>query len=294
MKIKIPATSANLGPGFDSLGLALKLYNEVIIKPSNSLYIEITGEGSNKANIKKNNSFINIFYEVYEELTSKKDNFSFSFNNNIPFSRGLGSSSSVVVGAIASAYYLTKFKVDKDVILNKALDYENHPDNIAPAVFGGFVVSIVHEGKVIKIEKKLPNSISAVVVIPNKSISTQISRTLLPKEFSMQDMIFNLSHASLLSSAFMSEKWDVLSVAAKDKIHEDKRMSLMPELSQIRKIAYDNGALMSTLSGSGSTFFNLTYKENSKKLHEALQKRFDEFRVLELEFDNDGFIISHE
>lgn len=294
MKIKVPATSANLGPGFDSLGLALALYNETIIKPSDSLHVKIIGEGSDNIHIKKNNTFVKIFYETYKELTSKSDNFSFTFINHIPFSRGLGSSSSVIVGAIASAYHFSKLKIDKDTILNKALTYENHPDNIAPATFGGFVVSIVNEKKVIKIKKELPKEISAVVVIPNKPISTKISRTLLPKNFSMKDMVFNLSHSSFLSSAFINETWDFLKYGAKDSIHENKRMSLMPELFDVRKVALENGALMSTLSGSGSTFFNLTYKENSKTLYNSLKKSFGEYKILELEFDNNGFVIFDE
>ena len=294
MKIRVPATSANLGPGFDCLGLALAFYNDVVIKPSNSLLIDVVGEGSDRENIKRDNTFVKIFYEIYEELVGKKDNFAFTFINNIPFSRGLGSSSSVIVGAIASAYHLAKVKIDKQSILDRALKYENHPDNIAPATFGGFVVSIVNGNRVIKIKKELPNNINSVVVIPNEPISTKVSRTLLPKSFIMKDMVFNLSHSSFLSSAFMSENWELLKYAAKDKIHEDKRMSLMPELFDVRRVAQENGALMSTLSGSGSTFFNLTYKQNSKRLCEALKSSFGNFKVLELEFDNNGFVIFDE
>lgn len=291
MRIRVPATSANLGPGFDALGLALALYNEVIIEPSSSIKITVSGEGSKKASLFKNNTFVRIFYETYKELIGKKDPFSFSFINNIPFARGLGSSSSVIVGAIASAYHLAKLKVDKDVVLNKALVYENHPDNISPAVFGGFISAIIDEKRVVKIKKALPDNVSAVVVIPNKAMSTEISRGFLPKHYKMQDTVFNLSHAALLSAAFMSENWEILNFAAKDKMHEDNRMSQLPELFDVRRVALNNGALMSTLSGSGSTFFNLTYKKNSKKLSDILQKSFQEYRVLELEFDNDGFVI---
>ncbi len=104
--------------------------------------------------LKKNNIFVNIFYEIYEKLSGKKDNFRFIFQNNIPLSRGLGSSSAVIVGAIASAYYMSGFKVEKERILDEALIYENHPDNIAPATLGGFVCSLVEKNKVYSIKKR--------------------------------------------------------------------------------------------------------------------------------------------
>ena len=170
MKILVPATSANLGPGFDALGLSLKLYNEVEITRQNILSITIKGEGSSKSSIKKNNSFVNVFNEIYSSLTGRNDNFHFSFVNNIPFSRGLGSSSSVIVGAIASAYEMAEFKVDKKTILDRALFYENHPDNISPATLGGFVSSVVENDRVYSQKANLGDEIKAVVVIPNKAM----------------------------------------------------------------------------------------------------------------------------
>ncbi|MBC7197578.1 MAG: homoserine kinase, partial [Deferribacterales bacterium] len=142
MKIKIPATSANLGPGFDCLGLAIALYNEVSIKPASYQSISVKGEGEENVKLKNNNIFVSIFYEIYQELVGKKDPFRFEFYNNIPFSRGLGSSSAVIVGAIASAYEMAGIKASRETILNKALIYETHPDNIAPAVYGGFTSSV--------------------------------------------------------------------------------------------------------------------------------------------------------
>lgn len=124
MKIKIPATSANLGPGFDCLGLALALYNEVCIKPSSYQSISVKGEGEENAKLKKNNIFVSIFYDIYQELTGKKI-FRFEFYNNIPFSRGLGSSSAVIVGAIASAYEMAGIKASRECILTKLL-YMKH------------------------------------------------------------------------------------------------------------------------------------------------------------------------
>jgi homoserine kinase len=291
VKILIPATSANLGPGFDCLGLALGLYNEVTVKPSHYQSISLRGEGEDNVKLKKNNMFISIFYEIYQELLGKKDLFRFEFNNHIPFSRGLGSSSAVIVGAIASAYEMVGVKASKEVILNKAILYETHPDNIAPAVYGGFTSSVVEGSKVKTLQKILPSTIKAVMVIPDRPMSTAHSRTLLPKSYPMKHVVYNVSHASMLSAAFFSENWDALRVASKDCMHEYRRMKQLKELFDVRDVAYDNGALMSTLSGSGSSFFNLVKAQDAEKLASVLKSHFEMFRIEVLDFDNDGFRI---
>ncbi len=291
MKIIVPATSANLSPGFDTLGLAVKLYNETIITPASLQSISIKGEGQDNVYIKRKNPFVSIFHETMFELTGKQANFRFEFINHIPFSRGLGSSSAVIVGAIASAYQMAGLKVDKQVVLNRALRYENHPDNIAPAVFGGFTVSVVH-GKSVFVQKKvLSDEIVCVLSTPKQTISTAKSRTLLPKQYKMKDIVYNVSHSSFLTAAFLNEDWDLLKTAAKDALHEEKRMALLPILFDVRKVGYENGSLMSTLSGSGSTFFHLTYKNSANRLSNALKKEFSDFDIRVCEFDNEGFFI---
>jgi len=289
MRIRIPATSANLGPGFDSLGLAISLYNYVTIKPYTCQSISIKGEGSDKPRLKVNNVFVSIFKEIYEELAGKQTHFRFEFENNIPFSRGLGSSSAVIVGAIASAYYMADVKVCKETILNRALVYENHPDNIAPAVYGGFTTSVVVDNFVKTLKKDLPKSIQAVMVIPDRAMSTAHSRTQLPKSYMMHDVTFNSSRVGLMSAAFFSENWELLKYASADKIHENRRMKKLKELFSVRKIALEHGALMSTLSGSGSSFFSLVEKKNTQNLKKILKKSFPTFRVEIYDFDNIGF-----
>lgn len=291
MKIKIPATSANLGPGFDCLGLAVALYNEVCIKPSSYQSISVKGEGEENAKLKKNNIFVSIFYDIYQELVGKKDPFRFEFLNNIPFSRGLGSSSAVIVGAIASAYEMAGIKASREVILNKAILYETHPDNIAPAVYGGFTSSIVENGKVRTLKKELSEKLNVVMVIPDRPMSTAHSRTLLPKSYLMKSVVYNVSRSSLLTAAFFSENWDYLRIASRDCMHEHRRMKQMKELFEVRDIALKSGALMSTLSGSGSSFFNLVKAEDALKVATALKNAFGMFRVEIFEFDNNGFEI---
>ncbi len=289
MTISVPATSANLGPGFDTLGVALNLRNRVKITHSDFFSISIKGEGEDKLTLKKNNQFINIFYNFYAKLIGKKDNFRFEFYNAIPLSRGLGSSSAMIISAISSAYEMANVNLSKESILNKALFYESHPDNIAPAIYGGFTASlVVKDTKVVTQRVKMPPEVKAVMVIPNKAMSTLKSRTKLPKTISMQKAVFNISHASVMSAAFFSQDWEALRYASKDKLHQNIRMNAMKELFRVQKIALDNGAIMSTLSGSGSSFFNMVYSDDTVRLQNILKKSFPMFRIEILDFDNDG------
>jgi len=291
MTISVPATSANLGPGFDSLGLSVDLRNIVEFYPSRFFSISIKGEGEDNLKIKGNNLFISIFNDHYTRLTKKKQNFKFNFYNKIPISRGLGSSSAVIVSAIASAYEAVGIRVSKRRILNHALFYEPHPDNITPAVMGGFNVATIEKNKVYSQKKHLPDYLKAVVVIPNKPISTSKSRTVLPKSYSKENAVFNLSHASLTVGAFFNEDWEMLKIATQDRFHQRARMKTLPELFGVQKTAYESGALMSTLSGSGSTFFNMTYAEDASMVANKLKQKFPDFEVKILDFDNHGLII---
>ncbi len=292
MIIKVPATSANLGPGFDSLGLALSLENEITIKPSDFISISVKGEGAHKPGIKTNNQFVNIFYNFYVKLIGRRDNFRFEFNNKIPFSRGLGSSSAVIVSAIAAAYEMAEVSLSREAILDKALFYESHPDNIAPAVHGGFTASLVVKNEHVYTQKKeLPSYLRAVMVIPNKSMSTAKSRAKMARNISMQKAVFNLTHAAVLTAAFFKEDWSVLRVASEDKMHQNLRMNGMRELYQVQKTALLNGALMSTLSGSGSSFFNLAYEDDAPLMRERLLQEFPKFRVEVYDFNNSGYLI---
>jgi len=291
VQISVPATSANLGPGFDTLGLAIDLRNEITIKPSKFLSLSTRGEGASNSRIKKNSLFMHVFNEQFKILTgSKKVSFRFEFTNRIPISRGLGSSSAVIVAAITGAHLAAGVKVNKRKILNLALKYEPHPDNITPAVMGGFNVACLEQGKVYSKKRKLPSYLRAVLVVPSKTISTQRSRNVLPKHYSKEELVYSLSRAAYMTALFMSESWDQLRIASKDKIHQDRRMQIMPILYDVQQTALENGALMSTLSGSGSTFFNLAYADDAITLHKILEERFPQFRVMTRSLDNIGVI----
>ncbi len=291
MQISVPATSANLGPGFDTLGLAIDLRNEVIIKPSRFLSISTHGEGSDIPHIKKNTMFMNIFNKYYRRLSGKHNTFRFEFNNQIPISRGMGSSSALIVSAITSAYSMAGIKYNKREILNNALKFEKHPDNITPAVMGGFNVACLEGDRVFSKKRRMPGYLRAVLVIPNRKISTNRSRNVLPKVYPKDEMVYSLSRAAYMTALFMSESWDQLRIASKDMIHQERRMRMMPELFEVQKIALAKGALMSTLSGSGSTMFSLCYEDDAEKVAAALKERFRNYRVLVQPLDNYGVTV---
>ena len=291
MTISVPATSANLGPGFDSLGLAVDLRNRVEFHTSKFFSVSIKGEGENNPRLKGNNLFVGIFNDHYKRLTNKVQNYKFTFYNQIPMSRGLGSSSAVIVAAIASAHEAAGIRVSKRRILNHALVYENHPDNITPAVMGGFNAATVEKNKVFSQKKHLPEYIKAIVVIPNKQMNTSRSRTVLPKSYSKDNAVYNLSHTALSVAAFFNEDWEMLKLASHDRFHQKARMKILPELFSVQKVAYESGVLMSTLSGSGSTFFNMVYDEDASMISNKLKQKFPDFMVKTLDFDNNGLII---
>ncbi|HIO95559.1 MAG TPA: homoserine kinase [Campylobacterales bacterium] len=288
MFVSVPATSANLGPGFDTLGLAINFRNEITIKPSRFFSVSTRGEGAENPHIRKNILFMSIFNKQYEKLKERRDNFRFEFTNRIPISRGLGSSSAVITAALTAAYVAAGERYNKRKILNLALEYEPHPDNITPAVMGGFNVACVENKKVYSKKRKVPEYLRAVLVVPNKTISTAKSRTILPDIYRTDEMVYSLSRSAFMTSLFMTESWDLLRIASKDKLHQTRRMKQMPELFEVQKTALLNGALMSTLSGSGSTFFSLCYADDAEKIHNALAQRFPKFRVFTKTLDNYG------
>ena len=288
MVITVPATSANLGPGFDTLGLALNLRNEIELKPSEYPKIEIYGENAEYLRTLKRNYFVEFFSDTYKYLTGKEAKFSYKFNNKIPLSRGLGSSSAVIVAAITAAYEAAEVSYKKDRIINTALQYEPHPDNITPATLGGFCVAKLRKNRVLFLKKFIPTTLRAVIVIPNKPVSTAKSRNALKTHYSLKDVVTNMSSTAMITAAFFSEKFEMLRYAVEDKIHQEGRMKNVPELFRIREIALREGALMSTLSGSGSTFFNLAYKDDAYNIYNAIKDNFKDFNVKIVYFDNVG------
>ena len=302
-----PATSANLGPGFDALGLSLALFNEVGIKRAKAFSLAVEGEG--KGLIDSENLFLRIFYEELAcylglnegpkcpamrlDILKEKQPFAFSFKNAIPLSRGLGSSSSVVVAAVSAARHFAKDEcsqkiLDKQELLNAALKYETHPDNIAPCMLGGFVSSVVKDSFIYCQKTAMNKDYAAVVAIPKQPVSTKESRKALPKSLSLKKCVHALSHAALLTACFTKQDFSLAKIASEDLLHQNARMQAFPELFSLQKMAFSKGALLSTLSGSGPSFFNLVRSKDAESLKTALESAFSAFKIIKLDFDNEG------
>jgi len=304
IKISVPATSANLGPGFDTLGLSLNIFNHITIKRavgkdnikyiSNNEYIDIFSEDSKISDfeVTSNNYFL---YILRNELKFYKHNlhnlfFDITVDINIPISRGLGSSAAVITTAVLAALLINEKKFNKKVILNKSLFYEKHPDNITPAIYGGFTLSLLKSHTNI-LYQKIPVEdvkLKVLLIIPDKKMSTKESRKKLPYKISMKKAIFNLSHASMLTYAFMSQNWRLLKEATQDKIHQDIRLSTMPELIDLQQLALNNYAYSCTLSGSGSTLLVLADESNIKKIEEEVLSEQPHYNTVITEIDNQG------
>lgn len=283
---KIPATSANIGSGFDSVGLALTLYNEIQIfdnEDSKKIEFEIYGEGENEIS-KKDNMIYSAMKLVFKKLKSKPDKgYIVKCINRIPLSRGLGSSSAAIVGGLLSANYMlgNKLIIEKD-ILNMAVQIEGHPDNVAPAILGGIISGVVKKNEDFKyIKIKPPKNLKAIVSIPDFYLSTEIARNILPKEIKREDAIFNISRAAMLTSALFSNRLDLLEVATEDKIHQDYRAKFIPNLQKLFKETKKAGAYSSTISGAGSSILALVKDDKNiiNKVSEAMRLSFEKKNV---------------
>lgn len=299
---KIPATSANIGSGFDSVGLALDLYNEIHIyenENSKKIEFEITGEGENEIS-KDNNMILDAMKLVYKKLKAKPEKgYIIKCINRIPLSRGLGSSSAAIIGGLLSANYIlgNKLSLEND-ILNMAVQFEGHPDNVSPAILGGIISGVVRKNEDFKYVKiNTPKNLKAIVAIPNFHLSTEKARNALPKEISFKDAIFNISRAALLTSALSSNKLDLLEVATDDKLHQDYRDKFIPGLKELFKEAKKAGAYSVTISGAGSSILALVkndeniIKKVSNAMKESFAKKKIESEIKVLNIPNKGIVV---
>ena len=300
---KIPATSANIGSGFDSVGLALNLYNEIHIYEndnSKKIEFEIFGEGENEIS-KKDNMIYSAMKLVFKKLKSKPNKgYIIKCINRIPLSRGLGSSSAAIIGGLLCSNFIlgNKLKIEKD-ILNMAVQIEGHPDNVAPAILGGIVSGVVKKEEDFKyIKIKPPKNLKAIVSIPDFYLSTEIARNILPKEITRKDAIFNISRAALLTSALFSNRLDLLEIATEDKIHQDYRAKFIPNLNQLFKETNKAGAYSVTISGAGSSILALAKDDKniiekvSKAMHSSFKKKNINSVIKVLNIPTKGIIIN--
>ena len=270
MKIIVPATTANIGLGFDSIGIAVDLYLTLtVVEPSNEWKIEHPfGEAvpSNQENL-----IIETALAVFPTLQPHH----LVCESDIPMTRGLGSSSSAIVAGIELANQLGNLNLTPQQKVEWATKLEGHPDNVAPAILGGLVVATydAKSQEVDYLQKEIQSDIQGIALIPDFELSTKASRQVLPSEFVYSQAVQASSRSNVLVAALWQEDWENVSkIVEKDLFHEPYRETLIPFLTPVRKLAKDKGAIGTYLSGAGPTVMVLSSKDKSTTIVEYLQE----------------------
>ena len=230
IKIQIPATSANLGSGFDSLGVALNLYNYVYMEEADEVDI------SSKDNIPVPTDTSNLIYwsaeRLYNECGKKIPGLRIIQENNIPMTRGLGSSSACIAAGLIGANRFLGSPLSQHDLVNLACKIEGHPDNTTPALLGGLVTSAMENGRVYSVSVPVASNIRFGVFIPPFELKTEVARKALPNEYSREDAVYNLSRSALMTAALFSGSLENLRVAVQDSIHQPYRKKFISEAVQ--------------------------------------------------------------
>lgn len=275
VRVQVPATTANLGPGFDCLGMALQLYNSVeMTETGTGLHIEIHGEGNQDIPRDENNMVFQAAQKVFKQAGLKPTGLRIRLSNNIPVARGLGSSTAAIVGGMIAANIISRNKLDNKDIINLAYSMEGHPDNVAAAVLGGIVVAVPADGEVRCIKIPPPKQLQAAISIPDFTLSTRTSRDVLPQQVPINDAAFNLGRVALLVSALYTGDINQFGVAMEDRLHQPYRTNLVPGMKKVFAAARLAGAKGITLSGSGPTI--IAYSDGNMELVARVMK--DTFR----------------
>ena len=294
VKVRVPASTANLGSGFDTLGMALTLYNEIeLIDEGEGVQLLVEGEGSvvlEKAGSR--NLALRAIQATLEEFGIRPVGLRVRQLNRIPLRRGLGSSAAACLGGIAAAARMAGVELSLDEILMRALPFEGHPDNITPALLGGLTVSAIIEGRVVSARIRVPKGLKALVVIPTLEIATKRAREVLPKEVPFQDAVFNLNRLALLLAGLMTDRLDLLAAGTEDRLHQQYRAALLPGMEAILEEGRRAGALAVCLSGAGSSLLALVTgdgDEVGRRMSERWHREFGvENSVRLLEIDRQG------
>lgn len=296
LKLKVPATSANLGPGFDCLGLALKLYNYFIFKENKQgLEIEIRKDGIQEKEIEIANTDNLIYKSVkrFQKVSGiEVKNLKIIEESKIPLAHGLGSSATAIVGTLYGLNKIYNFPLNKERLFEMAVSIEGHSDNVIPAFTGGFVVSVLKGNKLNYKKISVENSgLKVVLVIPDFQLETKDLRAVLPDQVDFRDALFNQSRSALLTSVFADKDWGNLATAMEDRLHQNYREKLIPGLKSVIKQSYEAGALGVALSGAGPTVLAFS-KDDSETIGQKMKEKFLKNGVrssyLVTEIDNKG------
>ena len=289
--IKVPATSANLGPGFDTLGLALDLWNETVITPADDFSVQAKGEGAGRIAKGRNNLIVRAAQKLAEHVGKPLPAFHADCVNQIPLSSGLGSSSAAILTGLLAGNALLDNPLSKEDLLNLAAKMEGHADNVAPALMGGLVVSTIENGKVIARQIPVEMKIYITIVLPDFYLPTRQARAALPKKVSVKNAVNNISRAILVTEAFRNGDLSLLGEVMTDKLHQPYRLKLIPGAQSAMDAAKEAGALAVALSGAGPSVIAFSSKAESG-VGEAMKRAFGdtglEARIFQLGVSGQG------
>jgi homoserine kinase len=300
--VQVPATSANLGPGFDILGIALHWFNDVAFegqqfingthKSVRSLAIDIEGEGADLLPRNDSNLVAKAACKVFEKAKRWPTLLHIRLTNRIPLSRGLGSSAAATLGGMAAANALIGKPLKGDEILEMAVHMEGHPDNIVPAFVGGLCVSGLFSHKTWYYKLKTPVGLRAVVCSPAKPLATSHARRVLPSQIPFNAAVFTASRVAFLLGALTQKKYEWLGQAQEDVLHQPARAKLIPGLMDAIREAKKAGAYGAALSGAGSSVMAFVKPGLGKSVGPAMQRVFAAHNIpstwVEVPFENRG------
>ncbi len=296
VKVRVPATSANMGSGFDSLGVALNLYNYVTAEETgNTLRIDILDETSKFLAKDERNLVYRSMQAVFDRVGYHPKGLHLTLENNIMVTRGLGSSSAGIVSGLLAANVMTGETLSKDELLVMAAEIEGHGDNVTPAIFGGFTVNVKRKDKVHYTRVAVQDELRFAAFVPDFYLQTKKARNVLPKMVSMRDAVYNTGRSALLATSIMSGNYENLRVAVEDKLHQRYRKRLIPDMEDLFRICYEKNALGVYLSGAGPTVVAMVYQKDEevfrKEMTAFLTSSMKHWHLHMLRADNQGAVV---
>lgn len=285
VSVKVPATTANIGPGFDCLGMALPIYNTITIEetvlPGTGVDINVIADGTSVDELAlehiplDENSLVYKAVEVlYNSIGQTPSELKITIKSGIPVARGLGSSASVIIGALIAANELLGKPADEPALLSIACEIEGHPDNITPALVGGLVISSQEEdGAVVYRKLNWPEEWAVTVCVPDFELSTDIARSVLPDAVPIKDAVFNAQRMGMFVHAVNNADKELMKLALKDKLHQPYRMKLIQGLDKILdNLKHVESVLGCVLSGAGSSILVISEKNNLETIKNIVKE----------------------
>lgn len=287
--VRVPATTANIGPGFDSMGCALALYNYITCKVLPAGKLVITGCPEPYQN--EENLAVQGYRAVLSRLGLPNEGLSLNIRAEIPVCRGLGSSAALIAGGAAAANLLHGSPLPPAELLEVTNEIEGHPDNLAPAIYGGLTASLVEDGKPRTVKLPLSPTLRWVAAIPDFELSTHLARAVLPKEVAFVDAVYNASHVAVLVGALGRGDRELIAMALRDRLHQPYRESLIPEYGKVKAAAEQCGAIAFCISGAGPTLLALTDEASfAAQFAEKCKRLEHRWNIMELAVDTEGIV----